>query len=108
VGNDAARFFYVLRKSDQHLDFDLNLAKSQSNENPVYYVQYAHARICSVLTQWGEDETELHTVDTHLLISPAELMLLQKLIDYPDTLEAAARERAPHLLAFYLKDLASE
>ena len=77
VGNDAARFFYVLRKSDQHLDFDMNLAKSQSNENPVYYVQYAHARICSVLTQWGEDETELQTVDTHLLISPAELMLLQ-------------------------------
>lgn len=108
VGNDAARFFYVLRKSDQHLDFDLNLAKSQSNENPVYYVQYAHARICSVLTQWGEDETELQIVDTHLLISPAELILLQKLIDYPDTLEAAARERAPHLLAFYLKDLASE
>lgn len=108
VGNDAARFFYVLRKSDQHLDFDLDLAKSQSNDNPVYYVQYAHARICSVLTQWGEDEAMLSTIDTDLLISQAELMLLQKLIDYPDTLEAAANERAPHLLAFYLKDLASE
>jgi arginyl-tRNA synthetase len=108
VGNDAARFFYVLRKSDQHLDFDLDLAKSQSNDNPVYYVQYAHARICSVLTQWGEDEAMLSTIDTDLLTSQAELMLLQKLIDYPDTLEAAANERAPHLLAFYLKDLASE
>lgn len=108
VGNDAARFFYVLRKSDQHLDFDLDLAKSQSNDNPVYYVQYAHARICSVLTQWGEDEAILSTVTTDSLTSQAELLLLQKLIDYPDTLEAAARERAPHLLAFYLKDLASE
>jgi arginyl-tRNA synthetase len=108
VGNDAARFFYVLRKSDQHLDFDLDLAKSQSNDNPVYYVQYAHARICSVLTQWGEDEAMLSTIDTDLLTSQAELMLLQKLIDYPDTLEAAANERATHLLAFYLKDLASE
>ncbi len=108
VGNDAARFFYVLRKSDQHLDFDLDLAKSQSNDNPVYYVQYAHARICSVLAQWGEDEAMFSTIDTDLLTSQAELMLLQKLIDYPDTLEAAANERAPHLLAFYLKDLASE
>ena len=61
VGNDAARFFYVLRKSDQHLDFDLDLAKSQSTENPVYYVQYAHARICSVLEQWGEDPSVLHS-----------------------------------------------
>lgn len=108
VGNDAARYFYVLRKSDQHLDFDLDLAKSQSYDNPVYYVQYAHARICSVLTQWGEDEAMLSTVATDVLTSQPELMLLQKLIDYPDTLEAAARERAPHLLAFYLKDLASE
>ena len=59
VGNDAARFFYVLRKSDQHLDFDLDLAKSQSNDNPVYYIQYAHARICSVLAQWGGDAASL-------------------------------------------------
>src|SRR6185369_15340583 len=56
VGNDAARFFYVMRKSDQHLDFDLDLAKSQTNENPVYYVQYAHARVCSLLDQWGGRE----------------------------------------------------
>ncbi|SFW19823.1 arginine--tRNA ligase [Nitrosovibrio sp. Nv17] len=106
VGNDAARFFYVLRKSDQHLDFDLDLAKSQSNDNPVYYIQYAHARICSVLEQWGGHQETLAAADTSLLSSPAELCLLQRLIDYPETVEAAAGERAPHLIAFYLKDLA--
>jgi arginyl-tRNA synthetase len=108
VGNDAARFFYVLRKSDQHLDFDLDLAKSQSNENPVYYIQYAHARVCSVLDQWGEDSAVLVTADLSLLGSASELSLLQKLIDYPDTVEAAARELSPHLIAFYLRELAGE
>ncbi|HNO75619.1 MAG TPA: arginine--tRNA ligase [Nitrosomonas mobilis] len=108
VGNDAARFFYVLRKSDQHLDFDLDLAKSKSNENPVYYVQYAHARICSVLTQWSGTPAMLIAADTALLIDPAELALLQKLSDFQDTIEAAAKERAPHLIAFYLRELASE
>ena len=108
VGNDAARFFYVLRKSDQHLDFDLDLAKSQSNENPVYYVQYAHARVCSVLEQWGEDPAPLATADTSLLTSPAELALLQRLIDYPETVDAAAKELSPHLIAFYLRELAAE
>jgi len=108
VGNDAARFFYVLRKSDQHLDFDLDLAKSQSNENPVYYIQYAHARVCSVLGQWGEDSAILVTADLSLLSGAAELSLLQKLIDYPDTVEAAARELSPHLIAFYLRELAGE
>jgi arginyl-tRNA synthetase len=108
VGADAARFFYVLRKSDQHLDFDLDLAKSQSTDNPVYYVQYAHARVCSVLEQWGEDSGTLVTADTSALTSPAELSLLQKLIDYPETVEAAAREFSPHLIAFYLKELAGE
>ena len=108
VGNDAARFFYVLRKSDQHLDFDLDLAKSQSNENPVYYVQYAHARVCSVLEQWGEDSMILVAADLSLLTSSSELSLLQKLIDYPDILEAAANELSPHLIAFYLRELAGE
>lgn len=108
VGNAAARFFYVMRKSDQHLDFDLDLAKSQSNENPVYYVQYAHARICSVLTQWGGDATMLVDTDTSLLTNPAELALLQCLIDFPDTVEAAAQELSPHVIAFYLRELASE
>ena len=108
VGNDAARFFYVLRKSDQHLDFDLDLAKSQSNDNPVYYVQYAHARIHSVLEQWGENITTLINSDVILLTSASELSLLQKLIDYPEVVDTAAKELSPHLIAFYLRDLASE
>ncbi|HVS26881.1 MAG TPA: arginine--tRNA ligase [Burkholderiales bacterium] len=108
VGNDAARFFYVLRKSDQHLDFDLDLAKSQSNDNPVYYVQYAHARICSVLAEWGGDPEPLVQADTSLLSSTHELALMQRLMEYPETVEAAARELSPHLIAFYLKELAGE
>ena len=108
VGSDAARFFYVLRKSDQHLDFDLDLAKSQSNENPVYYIQYAHARVCSVLEQWGEDPARLWDVDPALLASEHELALLARLMEYPDVVEGAARELAPHLVAFYLKELAAE
>ncbi|OQW39127.1 MAG: arginine--tRNA ligase [Proteobacteria bacterium SG_bin4] len=108
VGKDAARFFYVMRKSDQHLDFDLDLAKSQSNENPVYYVQYAHARVCSVLAQWDGQVDELNSADTTILTNPLELALLQKLIDFPDTVEMAAREYSPHLIAFYLRELASE
>jgi arginyl-tRNA synthetase len=108
VGNDAARFFYVLRKSDQHLDFDLDLAKSQSNDNPVYYVQYAHARVCSVLEQWGENLAALVAADMSPLTHPAELSLLQKLIDYPELVESAAKELSPHLIAFYLRELAGE
>ncbi len=108
VGKDAARFFYVMRKSDQHLDFDLDLAKSQSNDNPVYYIQYAFARVCSVMAQWNEDAVILYSADTKMLTSPMELALLQKLIDFPDIIESAAREFAPHLIAFYLRELASE
>ena len=107
VGNDAARFFYVLRKSDQHLDFDLDLAKSQSNENPVYYIQYAHARICSVLEQWGGAASQLADVDVSVLTSAHELSLLQSLGNYPETVENAARDFSPHLIAYYLKDLAA-
>ncbi len=108
VGKDAARFFYVMRKSDQHLDFDLDLAKSQSNDNPVYYVQYAHARVCSVLAQWDGEIDDLVEASAEALTSPAELALLQKLIDFPDTVEMAAKEFSPHLIAFYLRELASE
>jgi len=107
IGNDAARFFYVLRKSDQHLDFDLDLAKSQSNENPVYYVQMAHARVCSVMEQWGGDEQALRSCDLSPLESEQELHLLRLLIDYPAVIEDAARDFAPHLVAFYLKDVAA-
>jgi arginyl-tRNA synthetase len=108
VGNDAARFFYVMRKGDQHLDFDLDLAKSQSNENPVYYIQYAHARVCSVHEQWGGIEAELRNADVVPLGSDLEGALLQRLIDYPEVVESAARDLTPHLIAFYLKDLAGD
>jgi len=108
VGNDAARFFYVLRRSDQHLDFDLDLAKSRSTENPVYYVQYAHARVCSVLEQWGGDESALAGADPAALVTEPELALLARLIEYPEALEGAARELSPHLVAFYLRELAAE
>jgi len=107
VGKDAARFFYVLRKSDQHLDFDLDLAKSQSNENPVYYVQYAHARVCSVLEQWDGEESQLRGCDLSPLDSEQEQQLLRLLLDYPAVIEDAARDFAPHLIAFYLKELAA-
>ena len=108
VGNDATRFFYVMRKSDQHLDFDLDLAKSQSNENPVYYVQYAHARVHSVLAQWGGETARLCEADVALLHSDYEKVLLQHLIDYPQIIENAAQDLSPHLIAFYLKDLAAD
>lgn len=108
VGNDAARLFYVLRKSDQHLDFDLDLAKSQSNDNPVYYIQYAHARVCSVHEQWGGDAAGLADADPSALASDHELALLERLMAYPETVEAAARELAPHAIAFYLKEIAAD
>ncbi len=107
VGRDAARFFYVLRKSDQHLDFDLDLAKSESNDNPVYYVQYAHARIHGVLAKWGGESSHLSQVALTPLNSPQEFALMQWLREYPETLELAAREYAPHMVAFYLKELAA-
>jgi len=109
VGNDACRFFYALRKSDQHLDFDLDLAKSQTNENPVYYIQYAHARVCSVINQWGGDPAGLvEDARLALLDNPRELAIASKLGEFREVIEGAARELAPHLIAFYLKDLAGE
>ena len=107
VGNDAARFFYVLRKSDQHLDFDLDLAKSQSNENPVYYIQYAHARVCSVFSQVG-GTAAMEGADPGLLSNPRELVLMQRLGEFPEVAQAAARDLAPHAVAFYLRDLAAD
>ena len=108
VGNDACRFFYVLRKSDQHLDFDLDLAKSESNENPVYYVQYAHARVCSVLNQWGGLERDLNDADLAPLASERELALCARLAAFPEVVQTAAADHAPHQVAFYLKELAGE
>ena len=108
VGNDACRFFYLLRKSDQALDFDLTLAKSESNDNPVYYVQYAHARICSVLGLWGGKAAELAGADLTPLGSERELALAGKLAEFPEVIAAAAAEYAPHSVAFYLRELAAE
>ena len=112
VGNDAARFFYVMRKSDQHLDFDLELAKSRSNENPVFYVQYAHARICSVFRQ-GEDrgyqwDAQRGRSELHLLVEGHEQALLMTLARYPEVIEQAALAYEPHQLAYYLKELATD
>ncbi len=108
VGNDACRFFYLLRKQDQSLDFDLDLAKSQSTDNPVYYVQYAHARVCSVLQQWGGDVQTLNNADLGALGSERELALAAKLAAFPELIESTARDHAPHAVAFWLRELAAE
>ena len=108
VGCDATRYFLAARHSDTQLVFDIDLAKSQSNDNPVYYIQYAHARVCAVLEQWGGDPQALSHADVSLLTSNYETTLLQQLVDYPQLIETAAQELAPHLIAFYLKDLAAD
>ena len=112
VGNDAARFFYVLRKSEAHMDFDLDLAKSQSTDNPVYYIQYAHARIHSVFRQLQERglsrNTDLAHIDLSRLSETHETDLMARLAQYPETLELAARDYAPHQLAYYLRELAND
>jgi arginyl-tRNA synthetase len=113
VGPDATRFFLVSRKADTEFVFDVDLALSQSEDNPVYYVQYAHARICSVFAQAGDkgyatpDEAAALKCDLTPLASVREQALMSKLAEYPEVLETAAAELAPHQLAFYLKDLAS-
>lgn len=111
VGNDAARFYYVARKPEQHMDFDLELAKSQSKDNAVYYIQYAHARICRVLERLEERDLSVDDAagKAHqaLLTQPIELELMNRLANYPDTLRRAALQYEPHILTNYLKDLAS-
>ncbi len=112
VGKDAARFFYIMRKSEQHLDFDLELAKSESNDNPVYYIQYAHARICSVFRQLSEKDINYQQTealkDVSSLNEPHEIKLLATLARYPDVIENAAITYEPHQLAYYLKELAND
>ena len=108
VGKSAARFTYLLRKSDQHLDFDLDLAKAQNTDNPVYYVQYAYARIHRLLKKWGGDVSTLTEVSYTPLIHPSEFHLLEQIRIYPELIAEAAHERAPHILAFYLRELARE
>ncbi|MBX3674339.1 MAG: arginine--tRNA ligase [Burkholderiales bacterium] len=104
AGRDAVRWFFIMRKVDSHLVFDIDLAKSQSDENPVYYVQYAHARLCSVLREWGGDAASLAGADLSALGTPHEVALAQALAQFPEVLERAAREFAPHLVSFYLHD----
>jgi arginyl-tRNA synthetase len=111
-GRDAVRFFLISRKADTQFVFDIDLALKQNDENPVYYVQYAHARICSVLNEWKSrfitDEALLPTVDLAPLSSERAMALLQKIAEFPDMLTQAAAELAPHTVAFYLRDLAGE
>jgi arginyl-tRNA synthetase len=107
-GRDAVRFFLISRKADTEFVFDVDVALKTSDENPVYYVQYAHARICSALANWGGDESQLVQADLSLLTEPHEASLLAKLSAYPEMLERAKLELSPHHVAFYLRELAGE
>jgi arginyl-tRNA synthetase len=109
VGKDAARYNFLMRRSDSHLDFDLELAKKQSSENPVYYVQYAHARICSIIKMAQDKGISLpcyDNVDPSLLTEPEEKILIKSLARYPEIISDAARALEPHRITFYLNDLA--
>ena len=109
VGSDAARFFYVMRKSEQHLDFDLELATSTSNENPMYYVQYAHARICSVLRQIEQPPNKCDLAGLeNLLNEDSEHDLMKKMADYPELIASACQKQAPHLVVNYLRELSQK
>ncbi len=112
VGNDAARFFYVSRSNDQHLDFDLDVAKSESNDNPVYYIQYAHARIASVFRQLDDRSLSWDQANGRanlaLLAEPQEQALIRSLTRYPEVIELAANNRAPQHLVHYLRDIAND
>ncbi|MCC7098780.1 MAG: arginine--tRNA ligase, partial [Rubrivivax sp.] len=112
TSRDAVRFFLISRKADTEFVFDVDLALAQSDENPVFYVQYAHARICSVLAQYAErggdaSGAALAGADLSLLAAPSEQALLLRLADYPDMLTRATNDLAPHDVAFYLRDLAA-
>ena len=107
VGTDAARFFFIMRSMDSQLDFDLTLATEHSNDNPVYYVQYAHARICSILRQMADEKITLDpNADLSVLKEPIEIDLIKKLNDYTELIDTAALERAPHKIAHYTYELA--
>jgi arginyl-tRNA synthetase len=107
TGRDAVRFFMLSRKADTEFVFDVDLALKQNDENPVFYVQYAHARICSVLAQWGGDEAQLGAADVSRLTAPTETALMRVLAEYPGLLARAAADLAPHDVAFYLRDVAA-
>jgi arginyl-tRNA synthetase len=107
TSKDAVRFFLLSRKPDTEYVFDVDLALAQNNDNPVYYVQYAHARICSVLAAWGGDAATLSGADLSSLEHPAALNLMLQLARYPEVLTAAASDFAPHDITFYLRELAA-
>ena len=107
VGKEAARFFFIMRSPDSALDFDLDLAKAESSDNPVYYVQYAHARICSILSVAGVETPKAADVDLSLLTEENERVLIRKLAEWPQEVADAARELAPYHLAYYAKELAN-
>jgi arginyl-tRNA synthetase len=111
VGNDACRFFYLMRSHDQALDFDLELAKSRSNENPVYYVQYAHARVCSVMKELGARslsyDAAAGAASLALLGNTHEQAVITAISRYPEIIERAAIDRTPHTLVHYLRELAN-
>jgi arginyl-tRNA synthetase len=104
VGRDAVRYFFNMRRVDSQLVFDIDVAKSQTDDNPVYYVQYAHARLCGVLREWGGDVASLAKADLAPLASPYEVVLAQKLAQFPEVLARAAAEFSPHHLTYYLHD----
>lgn len=107
VGLDAVRYFFAMRSGDSHMDFDLDLAVSQSNENPVYYSQYAHARICSILRQAAEQNFTASTEHLELLTDEKEIEVLKKIGDFPQVIADAAKLRAPHRVTTYIHELAS-
>ncbi len=108
VGCDATRYFLAARRSDSQLVFDIDLARAQTNDNPVYYIQYAHARICSVLNQWADDLTTLKNIDLSPLNMPNEARLMQRLSEYPEIVATAATDLSPHTIANYLKECAAD
>jgi len=108
VGRDAVRYFLIQRRADTEFVFDVDLARSQSDENPVYYIQYAHARICSMVGQAGVPADELDRADPAPLTAPSELALMQRLAEFPATVALAAQELAPHHIAFWLRDCAAD
>jgi arginyl-tRNA synthetase len=108
VGRDAVRFFLVSRKADSEFVFDVDLALEKSEENPVYYVQYAHARVCSVFSNANTSLEQLGGMSLKPLQGERELKLAQRLAEYPEVVATAARELAPHAVAFYLRELAGE
>ncbi len=108
VGSDATRYFLLARKPDSQLIFDIDLAKSQTNDNPVYYIQYAHARICAVLNQVLMTKEDLHNFDESLLTSTHEHQLIKRLSEFPEIILLSANESSPHYIATFLKDLAAD